>query len=237
MLQKLMPANWFRKPHPLIQANNAVFDTFDQSKPLSEYSFVVFDTELTGLNRKKDEIVSIGGVRITNLQIDLSQTFNQYIRPHKKEHTDATLIHRITPEQLEKAPTLEEVLPEFISFTENALLVGHHVGLDMSFINRAVREFFSGTLANPGIDTMKMAQGYKRVLLGYYHDQSVASHQYSLSDLSKEFGLPIFDAHDAFDDAMQTAYLFLFLIKKFRKGGLETLKDLYQAGRTGSLKR
>ena len=237
MLEKIFPGNWFRKPHPLIRANKVFFDDFDQSKPLSEYSFVVFDTELTGLNRKKDEIVSIGGVRITNMQIDLGQTFNQYIRPRKKKYTDATLIHRITPEQLEKAATLEEVLPEFIRFVENSLLVGHHVGLDMNFINRATKEIFDGTLSNPGIDTMKMAQGYKRVLLGYYHDHSAASHKYNLRDLSKEFGLPIFDVDDAFADAMQTAYLFLFLIKKFRKGGLETLKDLYQAGRSGSLVR
>lgn len=212
-----------------------MFTSFDQSKPLVEYDFVVVDTELTGLDRKNDEIVSIGAVGIKNLQIDLSCVFHQYVKPKKLAPTEATLIHRITPDQLRIAPDIEEVLPEFIDFIGNSLLVGHHVGLDMSFLNRACQTHLGGTINNPGVDTMRLARGYKRVLLGYYHDMSaVASNSYRLEDLGREFHLPAFEAHDALEDALQTAYLFLFLVKKFRKGGLETLRELYRAGRTGS---
>lgn len=226
--------SWLRKPDQLILDNRAFFSSFNQGRGLSEYDFVVFDTELTGLDRKKDEIVAIGAVHIRDLQIDLSSTFHCYVKPKNLDPTAATLIHRITPEQLKDAPTIEEVLPEFITFTGNSLLVGHYVGLDMSFLNRACQLYLGGTLDNPGVDTMKLARGYKRVLLGHYHDPSITSNSYRLEDLGREFNLPRFDSHDALEDAMQTAYLFLFLIKKFRKGGLSTLKELYQAGRTGS---
>ena len=222
---------WFRPADTRILENRAFFKDFDQTRPLAEYTFVVFDTELTGLNRKKDEIISIGAVKIRNLQIDLGKTFHQYIKPQRLDHTEATLVHRITPEQLKQAPPLDDVLPEFLSFVGTDLIVGHYIGLDMSFINRETQRRYNGSVVNPCIDTIRMAQGYKRVMFGYYHEESVSSNRLSLQDLSSEFNLPFFEAHDALEDAIQTAYLFLFLVKKFRKGGLETLRELYQAGR------
>lgn len=219
-------------PHDVIKRNRAFFKNFDKSRPLSDYSFVVFDTELTGLNQKKDEIIAIGGVRIKNLQIDLGDSFHYYIRPEKLDHTKATLVHRITPEQLKLVPPLEEVLPRFLSFVGTDLLIGHFIGLDMGFLNLATRKLYHGILANSCLDTLRMAQIYKRVILGRYHENSTSSkNNYNLQSLSLEFNLPFFDAHDALDDALQTAYLFLFLAKKMQKHGVVSLGDLYSAGR------
>ncbi|THB75515.1 MAG: 3'-5' exonuclease [Desulfobulbaceae bacterium] len=231
MFDRIRRLPWFKPADERILENRAYFKDFDQTRPLTDYSFVVFDTELTGLNRKKDEIISIGAVRIKNLQIDLGETFHRFIKPEKLDHTEATLVHRITPEQLKDAPPMEQVLPEFLSFVGNSLIVGHYVGLDMSFLHRVTEKHYNGTLMNPCVDTIRMAQGYKRVMFGYYHEGGTTNSRYSLKDLSEEFNLPFFEAHDALEDAMQTAYLFLYLIKKFRKGGLITLRELYQAGR------
>jgi DNA polymerase III subunit epsilon len=236
MFHLFKPNTWFPPLHPLIARNREAFAKFDQSRPLTEYTFVVCDTELTGFDRKRDEIISIGAVLIRDLQIDLGATFHRYIRPKNIAHTQATLIHRITPQQLAEAPPLEEVLPDFVEFAGNSLMVGHYVELDMGFLNRATKQVMGGTLSNPGIDTMRMAQGYRRVQLGHFHEELAQSYSYVLEDLAKEFRLPMFKPHDALEDAMQTAYLFLFFLKKFRKGGLVTLKDIYQAGRVGSLR-
>lgn len=224
------PKNWFKKPDPILVENQQFFSEFNQSHPLNDYSFVVFDTELTGLDRRKDEIVSIGAVRITNLQIDLGDTFYQIVQPSDLKHTDSTLIHRITPEEMRQARPLVEILPDFVRFVGNSLIVGHYVELDMFFLNKATWQFLGGTLSNPGIDTMRMAQGYKRMQLGYFEDPASRSESYRLEDLCREYNLPPFTAHDAFEDAMQTAYLFLWLLKKIRKGGLTTLRELYKAG-------
>lgn len=232
----LRPKSWFAAPHPLIVRNKEIFADFDQSRPLADYTFVVCDTELTGFDRKRDEIISIGAVLVRDLQIDLGATFHCYVRPKNIAHTQATLVHKITPQQLAQAPPLEEILPAFVEFVGSSLLVGHHVGLDMSFLNAASRKILGGTLSNPGIDTMRMAQGYRRVLLGHFHEELAHSVSYTLEDLAKEYHLPLFKPHDALEDAIQTAYLFLFFLKKFRKGGLLTLKDIYQAGRVGSLR-
>ena len=196
MLRLFNTARWLRKPHPLLVANKELFSDFSQSKPLSEYTFVVFDTELTGLNKRRDEIISIGAVKITNLQIELDKTYHQYIRPRNMEHTDSTLIHRITPEQLRTMPTMDEVLPEFIGFCGDALLVGHYVALDMNFINKSALEELDGTISNPSVDTMRMAMGYKQAkFMDCYGDCSLSTY-YNLNDLSKEFGLPEFKPHD-----------------------------------------
>jgi len=191
----------------------------------------VCDTELTGLNKRRDEIISIGAVKIIDLKIELNQTFHQYIRPQDLSYTDSTFIHRITPEQLRTMPTKDEVLPEFIRFCGNALLVGHHVTLDMNFLNKAAREVLGDTISNPSVDTMRLAMGYKEAQFmdRYGHDKLSTS--YSLDDLSTEFNLPHFKPHDALEDALQTAYLFLYLIKKMKQGRIRTLKDLYEAGR------
>lgn len=236
MFNLFKPASWFTPPDPLLQANREFFLDFDQGRPLVEYSFVVCDTELTGLNRKKDELISIGAVKINNLQIDLSSMFHHFVRPEGDAHTQATLVHRITPEQLEHAGPITEVIPKFVQYIHGSLLVGHHLPLDMHFLNKATQKIMGGTLSNPGVDTMRMAQGYKRVQLGHFHEHNPREISYSLDGLGQEYNLPVFKPHDALEDALQTAYLFLFLIKKFRKGGLVTLKDIFQAGRVGSLR-
>ncbi len=218
-------------PHPALVANRELFKEFDQGRPLAEYTFVVFDTELTGLNRRRDEIISIGAVRIVDLQIVPGDTFHSYIRPGNIDPNQATLVHRITPEQLRAAPSLEDVLPDFVRFCGDALLVGHFVAIDMHFFNRAARRVLGGTLSNPSIDTMRLARAYKEARCRDYYGFCDQSMSYNLDDLSHEFHLPRFKPHDALEDALQTAYLFLFLLKKFRHGGIRTLKELYRSGR------
>ena len=225
--------HWLKATSPLLKANRKYFNGFDREKSLSEYSFVVFDTELTGLATRRGEIVSIGAVKIENLQINLGKTFNTFVRPRRLEHTVATLIHRITPEQLKEAPSVEEVLPEFLNFLGNSLIVGHCIDIDMKFLDKICRRLYGGTLANPTIDTMLLARGYQGKLSGWFHDHGAIDKGYNLRTISQKFQLPVFEEHDALGDAMQTAYLFLYLVKKFRSGGLETLNELYQAGWAG----
>ncbi|HID97576.1 MAG TPA: 3'-5' exonuclease [Thermodesulfobacteriaceae bacterium] len=229
LLYELFP--WIRESHPALLKNKAIFRDFDQSRPLADYIFVVFDTELTGLNKRRDEIISIGAVKILNLHIELSQSFHQYIRPRNMDPNQATFVHRITPEQLRNAPPIEKVLHEFLEFCGPGLLVGHYVGIDMHFLNRAAKKVLGGTLSNPCIDTMRMARAYQEALCAHdygYCDQSIS---YSLDALSEKFDLPRFKSHDALEDALQTAYLFMFLLKKMKSGGIKTLRDLYKAGR------
>ncbi|SMP42726.1 DNA polymerase-3 subunit epsilon [Desulfonatronum zhilinae] len=224
---------WSRRDeHALLKANREYFTAFSQDKPLTEYEFVVFDTELTGLNERRDEVVSIGAVRIREMRIDLQNCFYTCIQPNQYVPKSSTLIHRITPCQTEEAPKLETVLPEFVSFCGQALLVGHNIGLDIGFMNRALKKHLGGALHNPCLDTMRLAMLYKESQWENYYDRYNLNVSYTLTDLSKEYGLPLFDEHNALQDAMQTAYLFLFFVHKLHGGKIKTLRDLFLAGRS-----
>ena len=218
---------WSRNEcHPSIIENNAQFKHFNQSAPIETYDFVSLDTELTGLNFRKDAIVSIGAVKIRGLQIIAGNNFFTYVHPKRSLPKVSTLIHRITPDQLENAPDLKSVLPELIQFIGNALIVGHFINLDMGFINRASKRLLHGRLVNPCIDSMKMAKAYQDLQHASYFGGGDVATGYSLNALSKKYGLPRFQQHDALGDAFQTACLFMFLVNKLQSLGCKTLKDL-----------
>ncbi|GAB6177061.1 hypothetical protein JCM16814_19520 [Desulfobaculum senezii] len=203
----------------------------DQDRPLTDYTFTVLDTELTGLSPRTDEIVSIGAVKVRDLSIT-ADSFYSLVAPRGGVPKVSTMVHRITPEMLRGAPRLRQTFPRLMEFLGDSLLVGHNIGLDMSFLNRAARDILGGRLRIPCVDTMRLAQVYERECWENYYDQFDSRVSYQLGDLSASYGLPAFDQHNALYDAMQTAYLFLFLVKKLKSGGIETLRDVYLAGRS-----
>ncbi len=219
------------KKHPLLMENEEHFSGFDPNLPIESYDFVCFDTELTGLNPRRDEIVSIGAVRIRNLRIVMGENFFTYVHPTQSLPKGSTLVHRITPEQIKNAPALESVLPDFVEFCGAGLLIGHYVALDMAFVNKALRKHMGGGLNNPSVDSMTMAQVYHEDSKKKRPGRVKFSVSYNLSNLAKEYDLPRFEQHDALEDALQTAYLFLFLVRRLREAGYVTFKDFTLAGR------
>ncbi len=218
--------------HPSFVRNHAYFADIDQDRPIEEYDYVVLDTELTGLSQRNDEIVSIGAVRIRNLQILAGNTFYTLVKPKKIDVTQATLIHQITPHELETAPLIEDVLPDLLDFCGHSFLVGHYIDLDTKFINKAATNHFGSTIKTPCLDTLRLAQIYTEKIEGKYHDRQALQVSYNLTDLCKQYELPLFPAHDALQDALQTAYLFLFLVKSLQQSGLVTLRDFFCAGQS-----
>lgn len=219
-----------RTRHPLITENIRYFKELDQSRPAEEYEFVVFDTELTGLDERRDEIVSIGAVRIRNLQIIAGDTFYAHVKPTRPLPKDSTLVHRITPQDLLHAPPLDEVLPRFVEYCDKALLVGYYVALDTAFLNRSAKRLFGAAMRNPCIDTLRLARVHLELGGLPRRHRPEEGISYSLAGLSQLYNLPPFIPHDALQDALQTAYLFLFLVKKLQAAGYRTLRQLFRAG-------
>jgi len=220
-----------QEKHPILDRNRENFAKFDWGKPIEEYEYVSVDTELTGLNQRRDAIVSIGAVRVRGLRIIAGDNFYSFVHPKRSLPKDSTLIHRITPDQVKDAPRLKDVLPEFLEFCGGALLVGHFVGMDMSFLNRASKKLLGGTISNPCVDTMKLAQGYREQQWKGYYDQFNLGDTYNLEALAEKYSLPRFEKHDSLEDAYQTACLFIFLVKNMRSDKCRTLKDFHTVGR------
>ena len=223
-------------PHPLILRNHERFKRgLRYPRPVEEYEFVVFDTELTGFDSRQDEVIAIGAVRIRGLQIACGETFYALVRPDGNSQTRSTLVHRLTPGELHKATPIDQVLPRFLEFCGDAFLVGHFVRLDLEFINRAACKFMGGALQTPFLDTMLLAMAYYDLGHGSYCDHYNRQGSYTLAALSAEYGLPTFAEHNALQDSLQTAYLFLYLIKKMRPHRIRTMNDYLVAGRNRSM--
>jgi DNA polymerase III subunit epsilon len=223
---------WFRRDmHPAIIANHRSVERFDQTKPIETYQFVSLDTELTGLTLRHDAIVSIGAVRIEGLQIITGNNFFSYVKPKRSMPKVSTLIHRITPDQIESAPDLRKVMPDFVDFVGNSLLVGHFIGLDMAFINRAARKIMGGRLRNPCLDSMKLVQVYEERERGGHYDGVEMAAEYNLRTLSEKYHLPRFEQHDALGDAFQAACLFVFMVRKMQTFGCRSLRDIHKVSR------
>ncbi len=224
-MRKLLEWLGFRQ-HQLITDNRRFFKSFDKNRPFEDYDYVVLDTELTSLNPKNGEVVSIGAVRIRGLRLLIGGSFFCYARPEKPLPKDSTMIHRITPQQIENAPNLEDVLPDFINYCHGAVLVGHFLKIDMTFLGKAFRKHFGGTLGNVWLDTLKLAQSLEEYRRRHRYSDDPIENSFNLNKLAVKYNLPLFEKHDALEDAIQTAYLFIYLCHKLKKAGCVTLGDL-----------
>jgi DNA polymerase III epsilon subunit family exonuclease len=97
-------------------------------------SFTFFDLETTGLSPQNCKVVEIAGVRIENGVVQESQTFSQLIYPECVIPPDVQRINNISNEDVAGQPTIDEVLPGFLEFSEGSILVAHNASFDMGFL-------------------------------------------------------------------------------------------------------
>lgn len=159
--------------------------------------FAVIDVETTGLRWKADRIIEIAVVRLDVAGQVLSE-FVTLVDPER--HPGATQIHGLSADDLQGAPRFGEVLQELIRHVEGAVLVGHNVTFDASFLRE---EFFRSGLLMPRVPllcTREMSQTVHRHL-----------GDYRLAACCRAYGVPQGTEHRALEDARATAQLFVYL--------------------------
>ena len=217
--------------HPVLAAHQAVQAGRDPRALLHELEFVAVDTELTGFDPRRDAVVSVAAVRLRGLSIMAGETYATLVRPDRDVPRNSSLIHRLTAAELDAAPTMAEALAGLLDFIGGAVIVGHHVDLDMAFLNAAAVKAYGGELAAPCIDTLRLAMAYENKRRTLEGGGSLEQAGYTLTALCRRLGLPAFAAHDARHDALAAAYLFVYLARKLGRGRPLTLAGLWRAGR------
>ncbi|HMB15257.1 MAG TPA: exonuclease domain-containing protein [Pelovirga sp.] len=202
------------------------FDLFNRGEeweelgqtPLRKLTYVVFDTETTGLNPTQgDEIIQLGAIRIVNGNILYREVIDQLVDPQRMVPVESVAIHGIQPHLLKGQPTIDKVLPHFQKFSENSVLVAHNAAFDMRFLQ--IQEERSGiTLTNPVLDTL---------LLSSIVHANLGDH--SLDDLAKRFNVTIVGRHTALGDSIVTAEVLLKLIPLLEAHEIYTLSDAINA--------
>ncbi len=186
--------------------------------PLNKLTYVVFDTETTGLNPSQgDEIIQLGAIRIVNGQLLYHEVIDQLVDPKRFVPPESVAIHGIEPRLLKGQPTIDKVLPHFHQFAENSVLVAHNAAFDMRFLQ--LQEEKTGLVfANPVIDTL---------LLSSIVHPNQDSH--SLEELAARLNVTIVGRHTALGDAIVTGEVLLKLIPLLEAHDIHTLSDALAA--------
>ena len=201
----------------------------DESTPISDVRYVVVDTELTGLDEKKDSIVSIGAVRMVGGTIHLGDLFYRLVSPKAALKADSVCIHEITPADVCEQPGIESGLDAFLEYAGNDVLVGHFISIDLSFLNREMKRIHGCKLPNPALDTFSIYEWLrKRQRTRDCFTTPFAG--YKLYDIIKCFDIPVQVAHNAVMDAFATAQLFQRFIPYLTESGAQDIGELLKVG-------
>lgn len=201
----------------------------DRRTPISEVPYVVVDTELTGLDERKDSIVSIGAVRMTGSRIELGDTFYRLASPRTELSAASVMIHEITPSEVKAQPDIGSVLAEFLAFCGDAVLVGHFITIDLAFLNRELKRSQGTRIQNPVLDTFSLYEWLrKRDKARNCPTTRMAG--FRLYDIVKCFDIAVNGAHNAVMDAYITAQLLQRFFPLLAEAGVENIGDLLDIG-------
>lgn len=163
-------------------------------------SYVCVDIETTGLNPKTDKIIEVGAVKVIDGKI--VEYFEHFVNPGRKLEDRIIELTGICDTDIHNAPQIDEILPDFLKFAENFILLGHGLLFDYSFLKKAAVNQ-KRTFEKQGIDTLKIARKFLPEL-----------ESRSLSFLCGYYKIP-HNAHRALQDAKATSLLYQRLCEEF----------------------
>ena len=183
--------------------------------------FVVLDSETTGLDARKDRLITIGAVVVRSDEILLEDSFEALI---KIEHNrQSVTVHGITRDESQAGLDEPEALRQLLDYLGDGVIVGHHIMHDVETLNVAYERHWGFELKNRSLDTMDLTLNLER-------DGAFAGRpeirSFSLDSLCELFDVKPHDRHTAPGDAFITAQIFLHLLASARKHGRETLGAL-----------
>jgi DNA polymerase-3 subunit epsilon len=198
----------------VIAAVQQSFD--DMGAPLSEVPFCVLDLETTGGSPADCSITEIGAVKYVGGE-ELG-SFQTLVNPGSPIPPYITILTGITQSMVVEAPRIEEALPAFLEFIGDAVIVGHNVRFDLSFLNADSMRLGYGRLPNRSVDTYALARRLIRNEIRNLKLQTLAAY----------FRSPTVPTHRALQDAKATAWVLHSLLERAGSLGVTALEDLLQ---------
>lgn len=218
MLGRLLGKDYQRRralakaaPGPL--ADYLSTDWPDRKSDCREIEIVAIDLETTGLDPKKDVILSIGLVQIDHWSIKLDTAWHRIVRIDKAIPGESAVIHQITDDQAAAGTPIGDLLPELLQRMAGRPMLVHYSAIEQNFLNAACRQFYGAPFVTPTIDTLEIGQ---RVFERRNH--LIQPGDLRLFNLRPRYNLPLYKAHNAFCDALATAELFLAMADNLYPG-------------------
>ncbi len=205
MLDRLR-RNWDRK-----RLKDSAFDFLFEPDDSGEV--VSLDCETTGLDVRKAEILSIGAIKIRGNRILTSQRLELLARPTAEVSASSVTIHLLRPMDVRAGISIDDAIRQLLRFIGSRPLVGYYIEFDVAMVNKYLRPMLGISLPNRQIEVSSLYYDMKfRSNIGRHVDLR-------LDSIMDDLELPHRTQHDAFNDALMAAMMYVKLTGKFGRPG------------------
>ena len=178
------------------------------AQPRTDYrhqEYLAIDLETTGLDSRRDLILSVGYVIVRGISIDLSTACHRVVRIDRSIPEASAVIHQITDDQSALGGELVDVLTELLPVLAGRVMIAHHASIEQGFLSHACKRLWGRELFTPRvIDTQVLAhRTFER------RQTPFKASDLRLHSLGSRYNLPRYGAHNALSDALAAAELFL----------------------------
>lgn len=170
---------------------------------LEDLIFSVFDVETTGLNASYNNIIEIGIVKVSGLQI--IDKYSTLINPMRNIPQFITSFTGISNEDVEDAPFFEDIVDKINNFLNDTVLVAHNLSFDYSFLKKEFAVCGIEKISNQRLCTLRLARRMYPMLKSK-----------SLASITRHLNLKNADAHRALSDAEVTARVLIRMLKELK---------------------
>jgi DNA polymerase-3 subunit epsilon len=174
---------------------------------------VSIDCETTGFDTKKDDIIYVSAIRVAGNRILTSSAYNAVVRPRAEMRADAIRVHQLRAVNVENGRDMREVLPELLDFIGGRPIVGYWIDYDAAMIGRYTKEYLGFCLPNRRIEVSRL---YYELKYGNAPQGTVID--LSFNAIARDLGLRELPAHDAFNDALSAAEMYVQLTDMKERG-------------------
>ncbi|MBK8970067.1 MAG: 3'-5' exonuclease [Hahellaceae bacterium] len=192
--------------------------------PLEKLTWCVIDTETSGLDTRRDRVLSLGAFDVSMAGIVLNRRFEAVLKIDIPLNEHNILIHRLTPQQLTLGRELRETYSRFLRHIRDKPLLAFHAAFDKAMLERELRINLNLTCRLPFSDVAFW-------LRALFPEQRQFR---TLDDWMAHFRLEMPNRHQAAIDALCTAELALIALHQAQRQGLQTLKQLDETVRTSA---
>ena len=211
---------WLKKTQYSVMRDFLEKPYVSRRKLIKETEVISLDIETTGLDSKKDRIVSIGLVQISALGVELNSCWHQVIKTNKDLPGKSVVIHNITDDETAAGVTIEDAIPELLHRLKGKVVLVHNSNVEQGFINEICQKLYQTDFVMRIIDTQVLAKrSFDRKNIAYKPSEL------RLFNLRKFYKLPPYKAHNALLDAIATAELFLAMLPTISASDNARLSD------------
>ena len=192
--------------------------TWSDNTPIDRVRFIALDSETTGLNPLTDRLSTIGAVAVQDGEIVLEDSFDAMLQVSR--NTAAVAVHGITRDETRGGLEEPEALRLFLDYLQDGVIVGHHIGHDISTLNAGYQRHWGFDLLNRSLDTMDLTLHLEHC--GAFEGRE-RIREFTLDSLCELFGVIPHDRHTAAGDAFITAQVFQRLLRLASRHGRDQL--------------